>query len=259
MRYARKNYSKGRRGLKKRISWKRPTAYNQKRQLFTLAKQVSVLRKVQRSRAIYGRFKNQWTGKEVSSDYITQNLTDVSSWTGVFENPDLIAEKNKVKLLSIGIDTLITCSSENSAVTYTYFIVSLKPQVAKHLVENAGEGLGQLNPDEHYTFLQGMTMLNKKYFNIHKCRRFTLSEENYNSHGLTEATSGKNQAKTWKRFYDKISFPRWLNDGQENWRGMDTNAVPLGSRLYCLVFNDNSIADLENPLLQQTMIATVKA
>ncbi len=254
MAYARKT-RKGRGGLKKRISWQKSSGSNQKKQIYTLAKRVSQLSKVQRSRAIYGRFSRDWE-KLVEGDYIVQNLTDVSMWTPIFENPEELADRQKVKLLSIGIDTMITCASEPSPITMTYFIVSLKPgQGAKHLVESTGEGLANLEPGEHYSFLQGMAQVNKKYFQIHKCKRFTVTAEDYTNTG----NAGKNQLGTFKRFYQKISFPRWLNDGQEKWSGINTSSVPLGARLYCLIFNDNSIVDLESPQLRQNIVATVKA
>jgi len=249
--YARRPYRKN---FKKSIAWKKPTGKNQKKQIYTLARRVDYLSKVQRDRTTVGRYSIT-TDQLTASDYTVNNLTDLTQWAAVFEEPPAITNRAKVKLMSFGIDNLFTCHQEQAPVTYTYFCVSLKPGFgAKKLVQDAGEGLGSLVPDKHYTILQGMTLLNKEFFNIHYVKRFTITATEYTS----AETGGSNPQTTFKRFYHKISFPRWLNDGNSTWDDMNENAVPLGSRLYCLAFNDNSIVDLQSNKWQQTVIATVK-
>ena len=203
---------------------------------------------------MYARYQRDFN-KAIDGDYIVQNLTDVSSWSAIFENPQLTDNKQKMKMLSLGIDNLITCHSEISPITMTYFVVSLKPGFgAKKLVEEAGENLTSLVADKHYSLLQGMAMVNKDYFRIHYCKRVLTTAVEYTS----AETGGSNPLSTFKRFYHKIKFPRWLNDGESSWEGMNSNAVPLGSRLYCLIFNDNSALDIESPNLKQNVVVTVK-
>lgn len=231
--YRRKN-----RNLKKSIAWKKPTAKNQKNQLYSLAKQVSTLQKVQKTLREYGRYGIEESGNiatgAFSSGVTTYNLTKPDLWSNIFDNPADLNAKFKCKILSYKIDNFFSSGTHTKPIDYTYFVVSLKSNTANSVLYDTNNNLANVVDGRHFSKVGGLIMLNRKYFNIHKVRKFTLTATEYTD----AASGGSNPQTTFKRFSMKVKLPRMLTGDQYSWKGLTENDIKPASRLYILCFHD---------------------
>ncbi len=80
-------HRRGRRGkrLTKRIMFKRPSARNQKKQIYTLAKTVARHSRAMRRAVVISRYHLHYN-TTVSANYKVVNLTAPTAWSSVFDN-----------------------------------------------------------------------------------------------------------------------------------------------------------------------------
>lgn len=235
-----RNFRGKRRNFKRKVAKQKPTAYNQKEQILALSSKVSNLYKRSAQKRIYRQCALSGTF-QTSANYAVWNPMTPQLWTRL---GNWTTSAKKMYLKSLYFDHLITCNTEVNPITYTFFLVSLRPSTGKRLVENAGEFLASMTDGIHYyTYNSKLVHLNKDYFRVHYAKRFTITAIEYTDN----ETGGSNPRTTWKRFSHGIKWPRLLKSpaGGEVLTGTASDEVPIGNRLYCLMFNDNSAADLE--------------
>lgn len=233
-------YYRRKRNFKRKVQKQKPSAYNQKQQITTLASKVNSLYKRTAQKRIHRQCVQEYTAQTSANvkvfNVMTPQLWDrLGNWT---------TSAKKMYLKSIYFDHLITCNTEISPITYTYFLVSLRPSTGKRLVENAGEFLSSMVDGTHYkTFNSQLVHLNKDFFRVHYVKRFVITAVEF-SDALTQ---GRDPKTTWKRITHSIKWPRLLKSpaGSDVLTGIASDEVPIGNRLYCLMFCDNSAADLE--------------
>lgn len=264
---------RGRAGRSRSIIFSKPTANTQRKQIYSLSKATSRLQRQLNNRYIYATYRCQQYNPAVKRPYSVFNLTAPATvggtdWEHVFESNSRVALANKVYMRSIGIDVLVTLGDvPNNPVNFTYFVVSLKVnQGAKAMLEDCGEGLQFLSNGAHFTadypampgFGQsgGLVMIDKSRFNIHYCKRFTLSGKKY------ESTGGNSLefSSTYKRFYHKVVCGnRILTDGSNDQevKNIPEAQVPIGSRFYALLFND-AATDGPYPTFQLSQVVTCR-
>lgn len=230
----RRNFRK--RGIKKSIAWKKPTAQNQKRQLWNLSKQVGRLQTVQRSLRNYGRYGLEFD-TELATGLFTHgvkaiNLTIPANWSNIFDNPVDLGAMFKAKTLSYQLDNIITSGSHLNPVTYTYFVVSLKSLTSMSLLNDTSGDLNNIIDGRHYSAIGGLVHINRKYFNVHYVKKFVVTSVEFND----SLSGGSNPQTTYKRFGCKVKFPRMLLGDQYAWRGLTKDDIKPTSRLYVLCF-----------------------
>lgn len=268
--------ARGGRRFRGKVLFKKPTAQNQRKQIFQLSHGLSRLQRQMNANVFYGTYRCNHFNPALGSPYAVVNLTapqpiagGTSQWEDCFESNTRMALAKKAYMRSMGIDVLVTLGDENDTpVTFTYFVVSLKPgRGAKAVIEQAGEQLDNLEEGSHYSSQSGggqpffgqssgLVMMDKSRFNIHYIKRFTLSAKKYES-GLSNSTQFSG---TYKRFYHKLRCGnKPLNDGtsDQQIRDMPEASVPLGSRYYAIMFNDATGVG-GTPTWQLNQVVTVR-
>lgn len=274
-----RTYGRRRRGggrFRRKVLFKKPTANNQRRQIYQVSSALSRLQRQMNANTFYGTFRCNHYNPAVVTPYQVVNLTAPApvagqDWEDCFESNVRMALAKRAYMRSMGIDILVTLGDQSEApVNFTYFVVSLKVgKGAKAMIDQCGEGLNALQEGDHYSaqvvlgpgqpgFGQsaGMVMLDKSRFNIHFAKRFTLSAKKYESGG----TNSTQFSGTYKRFYHKLNCSnKLLTDGTTDTqiREIPENRVPLGSRYYALLFNDCP-AGGPSPTWQLNQVITVK-
>lgn len=208
----------------------------------TLAKQIQGIKNTLKTHAqVY------YTGKKgsaaVTGDYQYVNLSEIANSDSIF-GTDLFDDFNveRTRHMNMAIDNYVTLEngliSEEETVQFTYFIVSLRDEIGSAF--DPDTGLLYLNANDHYYRQGGIVMLNKKFFNIHKVKRFVLS-----NHGTSLASpSAQTQHGTDKRFYMRQSVNKIIINPQDPVRVLRT-ALDPSKTYYALLFNNDSALDGE--------------
>lgn len=250
------------RTYRRKSTLKRLTKPRKTTAIQTLAKQVmAIKRSMKQERQIvnYQQTAGDDIGQQIAHDLTWINLSQLSNWSAIFgasaddeENPSAIWK-------SFGLDVRFTSYNEPSEVNFTVFIVRAKDSFAPYI--NLLTGAAVFTAGTHYVnssatggqVAAGLVMLNKKYFDILKIKRFTLS-----NHGTTLAQpSAQTQYGTDMRMYFKHSPNLRISNPSGNWKATPMPQDP-SSCYFMLVFNNNLSADAENPRMFYNVVHTVQ-
>jgi len=208
-------------------------------------------------------FNLQQTGSQVSlsSNPFVLNLSNYNNMAYSFGTGADEVGTNAVIHKGCGIDTYIslenTVNNEEETVQFTCFLVSLKDEASQifnlqnnGIVWNSSPG----TTNQTHAVAGGIVMLNKRYFNIHKVKRFVLT-----NHGTAlTAPSAQTQYGTDHRWYWKQSINKRITNPGGNWYSLINGADPSKTYLM-LVFSDNSTADVESPAITYSVVHTMKS
>jgi len=223
--------------------------------LQTLAKAVKTLQRKNRKEADYLNFTQQVLDASVASPSYIVNLCDYSGMISTFGTGANDNEDNKIIHKSVGMDLRVslenTVNNEESTTGFTAFLVSLKDNCG-NVFNNLTGGL-TLTLGATHELIQGMALLNKKIFNIHKQKRFTLT--NYNQALISPA--GQSQYGTDHRWYWKLPINKTIENPRGDWKQLGC-ALDPSKQYYLIIFNDNSTADLESPAFSYVAVHTMK-
>lgn len=242
-RYARKGRSRVGQMAKGRVS-----------KIQALARSVSKLQRQVRRTTPYLNY-NQGFDLGVSADVTVLKLSNYSNWNRIFGTGANDDTGNNMKHLAMGIDCHVSLENtvnEPDTTTFTVFLVSLKDEI--------GNTFSQINGDlslatgVHYVTQGGIVMLNKKCFNIHKIKRFVLS--NFGQSLSTAAA--QSQYGVDRRWYWKIKPRCMIKSPYGDWKS-EARATDPSDNYYLLVFNDNSAIDLQNPKIRTQVVHTVQS
>lgn len=220
-----------------------------------LAKSVRTLQRVVRRGH---QIQNYFAGESrvaLSANVSIFNLCNYSGYSPIF-GADADDDNNQmIQHKSFGLDTYFSLensiNNEEDTIGFTVFIVSLKDSIGSAF--NPGTGGLSLTDGVHYAMVNGIAMINKKVFTIHHTRRFNLT-----NHGTALANpSAQTQFGTDRRIYFKVSPNKVIMNPSGDWKAL-SSAVDPSKQYYMLVFNDNSVADLESPVVSFTSVHTMK-
>lgn len=218
--------------------------------LAKLAKSVRALQRVVKRDQEYLNYAQTWSDYNVSSNYTALHLNDFSSWARIFGTSANDDTQNGCIWKSTGLDMKFDTGNEQGNVNFTLMLLHCK-DTAKGLI-NASGVLSLTAGDAFYT-QSGLTMVNKKYFNILKVKRFSLG-----NHGQTEAqATAQTQFGTDRRFYMKLRPNKKIINPNGDWKNLTQSLDPSGN-YYLVVFNDNSAVDLEYPHITMNAVHTVQ-
>jgi len=246
--YASKRYSKSKSAIKAMA--KGPSS-----QIKTLAKAVRTLQKKDKQDAQYLNFTQQISELNVSAPLSYVNLSDFSGMISTFGTSANDNVDNRIIHKSFGMDCRVSLenqiNNEESTIGFTAYLVSLKDEVG-NIYNNLTGGL-TLTLGATHEFIQGMVLLNKKVFNIHKTKRFTLT--NYNQALISPAA--QSQYGTDIRWYWRLPVNKTIINPRGDWKQLGC-ALDPSKQYYMLLFNDNSTADLESPAFSYVAVHTFK-
>lgn len=230
-------------------------AKGKKSKIEVLAKSVRTIQKKMKKDHNYLNYVQGTTQVNISSPYHGINLCDFSSMTAMFGSSADDETDNKIVHQSFGIDGYISLenliNNEEDTVTITMFLVSLKDSIGSAF--NPATGALSLTNTVHYYSQDGLTMLNKKIFNIHKVKRKVIT-----NHATALANpSAQTQSGTDFRFYWKWSPRQYITNPVGNWKSLSSGLDP-SKCYYLLTFNNNSVLDLESPAFTYNIVHTMK-
>jgi len=212
----------------------------QKNQIMSLTRSVRSLRRKRQQDQDWTQYRiNQ--SINIATPYNVWDLGKLADWGTAF-GP---TPTGQVMLRKLEYDLQFTCNNENSAITFSCFLVGLRPQTCSQLIENVGEGLGSMTENIHYTRGpasnggQGQVYINPEFFKIFKTHRFQISSDQYR----TTSEPARNQLGTVKRYNGHINMNKRLLSGRAEWDPSQVSTMPQEYRMYWLVFNDNSALD----------------
>jgi len=236
---------KGGKGVS-RLTKAKPTA------ITTLAKAVKSIQLKMKRKTILLNYGTQSDNQNLSSQYDVIKLSNYSGWSAIFGAAANDAEANKMVHKSFGIDMYFDANSETDPTHFTVFLVSLKDGIRGAAFNNSTGNLSLSNNVDYYQNY-GFTLLNKKSFNIHGVRRFTLGN---NGVGLGSSTA-QTQYGTDRRIYMKASCNKTVENVNGDWKSLDCSPDP-SDNYYILIFNDNGILDAAYPRLRTNIVHTIE-
>lgn len=216
-----------------------------------LAKKVIKLEKRQRS--IIERVNYTHTADTtVSSNYHAEPLFTPVSWQSVFGESVNVQESKKLNISTLHLDWSLEPGRESSQIDYTIFLIT--PRSQKIFDETNGMQQFQNNPNgqQDYTYNGAIGYVNPRRFKIWKVWRC-------NTAGITTRVTGQiapdaNVVAPLRsvRKWHKMPFKRYLNNtvGQQNWKVIPNDQIPVSCAITLLMLNNNSLTDLENPAVK---------
>lgn len=220
-----------------------------------LAKSVRSLQLANKKQHQFLNYRRSASGEVIQSDVNIFNLCDYTNMTPIFGADGDDDNNYKIQHQSFGMDCYLTLenavNNEENTIGFTVFLVSLKDDIGSAF--NPNTGVLSLSSGDHYHTLNGMTMVNKKCFNIHKVIRRTLT--NFNSN--LSIAGAKSQGGADCRFYLKHSPRSTITNVKGDWKAMSSAQDP-SKQYYLLIFNDNSLLDGEWPSFSYNQVHTMK-
>ena len=216
-----------------------------------LSKKVSKLEKKDKMDTVYYNYGNVFSNL-LFSPYNVFHLTNLTNWVPIFgSQAGRESEANKTTYKGLVMDLYFKANSETNQTTFTVFLVSITDLYGQNF--NVATGALGLTAGFHYYDNGGQVILNKKCFNIHQQRRFTLGN---NGTALT-APSAQTQYGTDKRIYMKVKKNQVLANPYGDWKDLNAPLDP-NKNMYLIVFNNNAVQDEKSPALNISIVHTVQ-
>ena len=252
MRYARKGRKgfRGRRrsarGSLRSMARSRPTRFKK------LAKSVYRLQRAVSTGGQIIKTKFSVNDTTASADYFHFPLCNYAGQSMIFGSTTAQTTDRRVKHLSSAIDIFLNSSSEDDTIQYTMVIVSLKDIMSTQV--NFSNTYLTLTNGLHYEMINGTCVMNTEFFNIHYSKRFTLGN---NGNGATGASATSGPGRWDRRFFRIQRIGTRPSAPIGSWKDMACPRDP-SQNFYVILFNDNSVLDLENPGITVNCIHTFK-
>lgn len=216
-----------------------------------LAKSVRSIQRKMRGQHQILNFAYGEENKTMSANYEAINLCNFTGLNPVFGTSGNDTYDPSIIHSGFSMDMYFRCNTEPDLIKFTVFLVSLKDCIGNAFLPNTG----QLNLvyNDHYTFVQGQGFLNKKVFNIHRVKRFQLTN---NGSALTNSTA-QTQFGTDLRLKWSMKCSDRITNPTGDWKSLVTAHDP-SKQYFLLILNDNSSLDLESPSITYTRIHTMR-
>lgn len=215
-----------------------------------LARDIRMLKskaKVSVIQAAYG----QQSGTDMGDPYNGTILSNFVNWDTLWPSTVTSTHQTRprMKWLSTICDVNITLdniNNEEGEIQFTAFLIS--PKNARGQVALSGT-VPTLVADQDYYSYAGKTYLNLNAFKIHAMKRFTLT----GGDGADLQTGS-----IFKRFRLKAYHKgRVVENTDGSWKSLSRPGEPSDD-LFLVVFNNNSVGDLENPRMDWNVLHNVQ-
>lgn len=238
---------------KKKYGYRKSRRYYKRRYRGTkrsVGKLATKIRRIARRMPLRQRIRLQLSNtSNLSSDYLYIPMFRFAGYSPVFGTSTTYTEKQAWFIKSLRTMCYFDSANEEETIGITAYIVSLKDQASDLFSQTSGN-LASMIPGTHYLKgPTGQTFLNTDYFKIHKFKRFTLG-----NHGTDlSAPSAQTQYGT-DMTWNPVIFPKMTVKNPGGPLGALTCPKDPSQNYYLLVFNDNAVADLENPVIRFTFL-----
>lgn len=199
----------------------------------------------------------QWRDNaQLVADYVAVNLSNFNSMDQIFGTSTNDTEANKMIHKSFGLQIKVALenqlgASELLTTGISMFLVSLKDEASS--IFNPATGALSLGINSSYYTTRGYTLLNKKYFNIHKKKFFSLT--NHGSaliYSSAQTKYGSNYECYWKWRPNKV-----ITNPTGDVYSLQS-ALDPSKQYYLLIFNNNSNTANGSPTLTMNAVHTIK-
>lgn len=247
-----------RRSYRRKSVLKRLTRPKKTTAIQTLAKQIQgIKRSMKKESQIVNYYQNGGsTGVTLGQEVYILNLSNLPAWALTFGTGADDNETPSAIWKSAGLDMYFTSYTETNNVNFTVFLVKCKDVMAPYI--NLVTGAVTLTNGTHYVnsgagsqASAGLVMLNKKFFDILKIRRFTIG----NNGAALNASSAQKQFGMDYRSYMKFAPNTKINNPNGNWK--DVPCQDPSQTYLLLVFNNNATAD-GSPHMMFNYVQTVQ-
>lgn len=251
--YARRRsrkYNKRRRLTANKVFKRRPTARNQQYQIATLARKVNRVHKTLAVQKDYIQFNYEQTGVLVTSQKNgVYKLIDPDNWTQVFHTDTTQEVKHNFKIQSVALDLQLEANTEPDLVTFTLYVFKLRKDMADRLVNETAD-LSQFQNNIDYVWNGGMALLNRNRYEILAVKRMhtqTAADHNNDDYDIRGP----------HRFYRKFKSNMLIKKQVDRWEhNLTTDRTPIESRIYMVLFNNNSSSIEGSPMLRYTTLVS---
>lgn len=249
-----------RRIIRKKSAIKRLAKGRKTTAVQTLAKQIQGIKmRMRKDTKIVNYVQNGGSvGSALGAEFNAFVIPNLTNWSPTFGASADDNEQPSAIWKSTGMDMLFRSYSEPTEVNFTVFLVRCKDVMAPYI--NLTTGAVTLTAGTHYVssasgtqVAAGLVMLNKKFFQILKIKRFTLG----NNGTTLGQPSAQTQYGTDRRIYMKFSPNTKISNPNGNWASTACPQDPSQNYLL-LVFNNNATADAENPHMFWNFVHTVQ-
>jgi len=205
----------------------------------TLVKQVKKLNKISYDRVTM--VMTQGANLAVTKPYFIANLCgQMSTWAPTFGSNDAdVNNADKVYINSYKWDVRLSQGSEADRIYYSYFLISLKDQANDSSTFDPATGGLQLVDGTHFRTLStdGRVLLNPKFFNIHRYKRFTMGGR----------PGDQSAPETRDLSFTIVPKQKLITNPRGNVFGNAAHSFPRdpSQNYFFILFNDDSGADLQ--------------
>lgn len=275
--YKKRNYRK--KGSKtKSIAWKKPTAKNQKNQIYSLQKQVNRLKSKTKAMTQYTKFDMVipvtdliapvTRSQEDEDAFNVFHLTKPNEWTEIFSSGESSTLSKRCYVINCHIEGYFTPKNSTTPLTQKFvnvWLVSLKKEAAAQVLENTNDltttennnGLNSTKQGEFYYTrnsngpYSSMPMLNPKCFKIHAHRNFILGNIMQEEAGDDDVAVVDYNLVTQRvvisaKFNTKLETQTGIHGTAESWKGLTEENTEQTDRLYLITHCGGYSSDTDN-------------
>lgn len=239
--------STGRRGgSTRRAIHGRPAAYKNQRGLYALTKKVNQMQRKVNTRNHQALFSKQHNS-DLSSNYdqfeilVPKATVNETAMSQVFNTDSSILSRSLLKVKEITTIYQLNPNSEVENIDIT--VTCIAPKSRKVLSETYSEITGALSLVEgtDYVFVDGLALVNKLRWKVFHYKRTTVVSQDGDDNIALPLPGNKG--------YFKLKNLNWQIGPNRtgNWDDIETNTMPYYMRLFMIVFNNNSVVDLQFP------------
>lgn len=207
-----------------------------------LTKTVNQLVKASKQTMKVSRTATYTTGLPISANFNQFNLNPINSSDLIFGTGSNDLHSNWAIWKKSNVQLQISAESEDEWTGLTVFLVSLKNRIPDSKFSGSTGALS-LTANSDYYLTQGMCYLNKDIFNIHYYKQFQFNK-----------AAGQTDKQTFTRSFTIRPNCKIVNPNGD-WHALDYAQKP-SHNYYVLIFNNNSLADAENPWYKMNVVNT---
>ena len=238
-----------------RAKLKKPTAYNQRRQIVSLAKRVAKNIKYIRSKKVYTDY--QWGDSGSGTRGITQlmtngiwygwALTDYSRWIACLRSDQNAVESSRTYTMRMQLNFRIDVGTVTKGAFLNIFLVTPRTSqtnpitFATPAVDGAIAPLVLNNDFIENSQNQGTNVrLNSGKFKVHACKYVTLVSDTFDDAPPTTQTIG-NPYSTWRKFQWNVPLKfSIMNPTNRPWRLLPFDQQAFWRKYYLVVYATNN-------------------
>ncbi len=257
---------------------KKPTANNQKKQLMTLQRQVTNLKRKTGNVYQYTKFDYSIPTEDLlppitrstedTEAFNVFSLVQPNSWEEIFSTNETVVQQKECVITNLRIEAWFTPKNSTTPLTQkwvTVWLVSLKKEAAAQCLNQTNNltttennnGLNAQKQGEFYFTrnsngpFSSMPLLNPKVFKIHQTRRFSLGNIMQEEAGdedvaVVDYRLSSKRIQMNQRLNTKLATQTGIHGIAETWKDLNQFQVEQTDRLYLITHVGGYSEDTDN-------------